>query len=237
MKDGVLVVGGRHNNAQLSEKAKHPIIIPYKHHVTNLIIKHYHLNVGHIGQESVLACLRQQFWIPKGLSAVRQVIRLCIDCQTIKRPPSTRFMADLPRDRTKVYEPPFTSVRIDYFGPFEVKQGKSCVKRWGCLFTCLSVRAVHIEIVLSLNTDAMINALRFISLRGYPKEIRSDCATDFVKADKESKAHIKEWNQQKIGSFCAQKVIKWTFNPPGASHKGGAWERMIKSVVRLNGRY
>ena len=92
--------------------------------------------------------------------------------------------ADLPRDRTEAYEPPFTSVGMDYFGPFEVKQGRSCVKRWGCLFTCLSVRAVRMEIVNSLDTDAMISALRrFISLRGYPKEIRNDCATNFVKAD------------------------------------------------------
>ena len=143
-------------------------------------------------------------------------------------------MADLPRDRTEAYEPPFTSVGIDYFGPFEVKQGRSRVKRWDCLFTCLSVHAVHIQIVHSLHTDAMINALRrFISLRGYPKEIRSDCATNFVKADKELKACLEEWNQQKIGSFCAQKGIKWIFNSPGASHMGGAWERMIKSVRQI----
>ena len=87
-----------------------------------------------MGQESVLASLREQFWIPKGHSAVCQEIRLCIDCQKRKRPPSMQFMADLPRDRTEVYEPPFTSVGIDYFGPFEVKQGRSCVKRWGCQF-------------------------------------------------------------------------------------------------------
>ena len=51
-----------------------------------------------------------------------------------------------------------------------------------------------------------------------------------MKAGKELKACLEEWNQQKIGSFCAQKGIKWIFNPPGASQMGGAWERMIKSV-------
>ena len=93
---------------------------------------------------------------------------------------------------------------------------------------------MHIEIVHSLDTDAMINALRrFISQRGYPKEIRSDCGTNFMKANKELKANIEEWNQQKIGTFFAQKGIKWTFNPPSASHMGGAWERLIRSVRQI----
>ena len=132
------------------------------------------------------------------------------------------------------YEPPFTSVGVDYFGPLEVKQGRSRVKRYGCIFTCLNVPAVHIEIAHSLNTDSMINALRrFTSVRGYPKEIRSDCGTNFTKADKELKARIKEWNHQKIGNFCAQKGIEWNFNPPEASHMGGAWERMISSVRQI----
>ena len=54
-----------------------------------------------------------------------------------------------------------------------------------------------------------------------------------MKADKELKANIEEWNQQKIGTFCAQKGIKWTFIPPSASHMGGAWERLIRSVRQI----
>ena len=53
------------------------MILPYKHHVTNLIIKHHHVAVGHMGQESVLASLRERFWILKGRSAVRRVVRTC----------------------------------------------------------------------------------------------------------------------------------------------------------------
>ena len=64
-------------------------------------------------------------------------------------------------------EPPFTHVGVDYFGPLYVRQGRSNVKRYGCLFTCLAVPAVHIEVVHSLDTDGFINALRrFVSLRG-----------------------------------------------------------------------
>ena len=134
-------------------------------------------------------------------------------------------MADLPELMVVPEKPPFTFVGVDYFGPLEVKQGRSRVKRYGCLFTCLTTRAVHIEIAHSLDTDSMINALRrFISVRGYPEQIRSDQGSNFTKADKELKEAVEEWNQHKISNFCRQKKIEWIFNPPSASHMGGAWE-------------
>ena len=210
------------------------MILPYKHHATDLVIRHYHEVAGHMGQESVLALLREKYWVLKGRSAVRRVVRLCVDCQRRKRPTCEQFMADLPSDRVTANDPPFTSVGVDYFGPVQVKQGRSHVKRYGCIFTCLNTRAVHIEIAHSLNTDSMLNALRrFISLRGRPRNIRSDCGTNFTKADKELKANMEEWNKSSIENFCTQRGIDWVFNPPGVSHMGGAWERMIRSVRQI----
>ena len=135
------------------------------------------------------------------------------------------MIANLPQDRLKAYEPPFTYVGVDFFGPIEVKQKRSRVKRYECLFTCFNTRAVHIEIAHSLNTDSMLNALRrFVSLRGCPRELRSDCATNFTKSDKELAGSIEEWNRLNIENFCTQKGIDWIFNPPGASHMGGSWK-------------
>ena len=112
-------------------------------------------------------------------------------------------MADLPELMVVPEKPPFTFVGVDYFGPLEVKQGRSRVKSYGGLFTCLTTRAMHIEIAHSLDTDSMIKALRrFISIHGYPEQIRSDQGSNFPKADKELKEAIEEWNQHKISSFC-----------------------------------
>lgn len=36
-------------------------------------------------------------------------------------------MADLPKERITPDEPPFTNVGVDFFGPFEVKRGRSTV--------------------------------------------------------------------------------------------------------------
>ena len=234
LRNGLLSVGGRLESAPIDEDLKHPFILPSHHHVTELLIPYHHSKVGHLGQESVLSSLRERFWVEKGRSAVRRTLKKCLDCQRRKTPTGEQFMAKLPEDRVTPHEPPFTFVGVDYFGPIEVQQGRSRVKRWGCLFTCLTVRAIHVEVAHSLNTDFMIKALRrFINLRGHPKEIRSDCGSNFTKADKELKDAVDEWNQQRISGFCTQRGIEWIFNPPGANHMGGPWERMIRSVRKI----
>ena len=55
-------------------------------------------------------------------------------------------MADLPPDRIIPDHPPFTSVGVDCFGPFILKRGRAMAKRYGVLFTCLTMQAVHIEV-------------------------------------------------------------------------------------------
>ena len=55
-------------------------------------------------------------------------------------------------------QPPFSSVGIDYFGPILVKVKRSTDKRYGCVLTCLAMRAIHIEIAYDLGTDSFIQA-------------------------------------------------------------------------------
>ena len=157
--DGILRVGGRLRNAPVSEDAKHPILLPKRHHVTDLIVRKYHEELAHAGREHVLASIRERFWIVKGRVAVRRVLRECFKCRRRSAPSGEQIMADLPPERLTPDRPPFTFVGIDYFGPIMVKQKRSHVKRYGCLFTCMALRPVHIEIAHSLDTDSFIDAL------------------------------------------------------------------------------
>ena len=87
-------------------------------------------------------------------------------------------MSDLPQERLLPDLPPFTNTGVDYFGPLEIKRGRAVVKRWGVIFTCMTSRAVHIEVANSLDTSSCINALRrFISSRRQVKRLRSDNGT------------------------------------------------------------
>ena len=231
---GLLVIGGRLGKSSLSDMAKHPVILPKSHHIVNLIVKHFHEVSGHSGKEHTLSLIRMRYWIVNARSVVRKVINNCVICRRCYAAPLQQKMSDLPKDRVTPGDPPFTYTGVDLFGPFEVKRGRSLLKRYGCIFVCLTIKAVHIEVTSSLETDSFINALlRFISRRGQPIEIRSDNGTNFVGADRELRKSIKEWNQTRIAGFLAQREIKWSFNPPAASHMGGIWERQIRSIRRI----
>ncbi|XP_077967741.1 uncharacterized protein LOC144421973 [Styela clava] len=113
--------------------------------------------------------------------------------------------------------------------------GRSNVKRWICVFTCLATRAVHIEVVYSLETSSFIQALfRFLHRRGSTtKQIVSDNASTFVGAEKEFRTGIRRWNKQQIHDCFCQKGVEWKWNPPASSHQGGVFERMIRSMRKI----
>ena len=141
-------------------------------------------------------------------------------------------MADLPQTRLHADDAPFSNTGVDCFGPFQVKRGRLTVKRYGCIFTCMTMRAIHLEILHSLDSDSFINALRrFIARRGQPRTIISDNGGNFVSANKELLASAEE--TKKISDEMLKRQIEWRFNPPHASHMGGAWERQIRSVRKV----
>ena len=168
--------------------------------------------------------------------AVKSVLRGCFDYKRRQAPLGEQQMADLPTDRVTPVKPPFTFVGVDCFGPFVVRRGRSHVKRYGVLFTCLSIRAIHLEVAHRLDTDSFINAMRrFIARRGQPEEVRSDNGGNFVRGERELREAIEGWNQNKIGEFLLQRNVRWKFNPPGGSHHGGVWECCIRTVRKVMG--
>ncbi|CAH8681695.1 unnamed protein product [Schistosoma rodhaini] len=234
MINGLLCVGGRLQISSWPESRKHPIILPSKHKVTNLILQYYHILEGHVGATQVTATVREKFWVLRGGVAMRRVIKDCVYCKRRNARPIQQLMAPLPPSRIEDGAYPFLSVGVDYFGPIMVKHGRSIEKRYGCVFTCLRLRAVHLEVAYSFTTDSFIMALmRFISRRGYPKEIYSDNGSNLVGAERELRKCLQNWVQERIHSDLLRKGIDWHFSPPAASHWGGVWERMIRSVRRV----
>ena len=140
----IICVGGRLRNAPISDEAKYPLVVPKIHHVVDLIVTYYHNMCGHSGREHTLALIRQRFWLVKGRSVVSRVIRQCIDCRKHTATPGHQQMADLPVHRVRPDLPPFSYVGIDFVGPYMVIRGRGQANRYGCVFTCLVLRAIHI---------------------------------------------------------------------------------------------
>ena len=229
--ENILRVGGRLKYGKIPYAAKHQIVLPSSHYAVQLLVKLLHVESRHVGREHLLSIIRQEFWIIKGRRLVASIISKCLTCKMNKAQPSQTKMADLPTDRIAIAEPPFFNTGVDYFGPILVKVLRSQVKRWGCIFTCLSTRAIHLEVAPSLQTDDFLNVLRrFINRRGCPKTIRSDCGTNFKGANNFFKQENELMNTTDIQHYATQNNIEWIFNPPEAPHMGGAWERLIRSV-------
>lgn len=233
-QDGILRVGGRIRHADLPFQEKHPLILPKRGHVTDLVIRHHHVKSHHQGRGITHASIRSSgVWIISGNSAVGHHISKCVKCRRYRGAPQAQKMADLPADRLEE-NPPFTYSAVDYFGPFYIKEGRRELKRYGVLFTCMSSRAVHLETAASLTTDSFLSAYRrFIGRRGPVRQLRSDQGTNFVGASNELKVALSEMNQDTLKKEMARTSCDWIvfkMNVPYASHMGGAWERQIRTV-------
>jgi hypothetical protein len=229
---GLLRVGGRLKHGP-EGVGKHPILVPHKHHIAGCIALECH-NVAHLGTEWVTGTLRQKYWITKIRTVVKSVSRKCITCRKLFAPPCAQLMSDLPVERLEPYKVPFTYTGVDCFGPFSIKQGRSELKRYGCIFTCLNTRAVHLEILHSLDTDSFLNAFRrFTARRGPAVKMFSDNGTNFVGGRNELVKSLTELDQSKIADEIVKQGIEWHYNPPTASHIGGVWERLIRTVRKV----
>jgi hypothetical protein len=235
---GILRVGGRLSNSELTHDQKHPILIPYKSYLTQLVIQEAHLNHFHAGPQLLHSVVLSRYWIIRSRDAVRNFIRTCVICCRHKAKTLQAVMSDLPSFRI-IQIRPFSKCGVDYAGPFLIRplqpRSKVTLKAYVSVFICPVTRAIHLELVSSLSSDAFIAALRrFMSRRGKPTDIYSDCGTNFVGANKEMKELLKMFSSHahnsQISDHLSIQGINWHYNPPSAPHFGGLWEAGVKSM-------
>ena len=232
--DGVLRVGGRLNRLNIPENVKHPVILPRNHPITAMILQWIHRKNGHVGPDHILVLLRNKYWVLSARTAINMMMHRCFFCKVRRAKQQFPFMADLPPCRAAVGEPPFSQCGVDLIGPLLVKQGRKRIKRWIVLFTCMTVRCVHLEVVENSETDAFINSLRrFVNRRGCPSKMYSDNGSNLRGTATELKEMIESLDKRAIKDFATSFSIDWQFNPPKAPHMGGAWERLVRTVKKV----
>ena len=166
-----------------------------------------------------------------GVTTVRSYLTNCFTCKLLRQHRAEQIMSQLPEFRVKSLEAVFSSVSLDYAGPYMTKRGRSTEKSWAAIFVCNFTSAVRIELVEYMETTAFLNCLkRFLSLTGNQKKhIRCDQATTFVGA---KNALSKSGSGTTITSL-NEKRIEWNFSTPAASHRKSTVERQIRTFKKV----
>ncbi len=203
------------------------------------MVESEHRRLLHAGTATLMAILGDSFYIPALRNFLKGISRSCPACQRAYSSSIQQPMGLLPSVRTTP-APPFTYTGLDFAGPFLVRRGHVrkpvLIKTYVCLFVCLSVKAVHLELCADLSTEEFLAALRrFCGRRGKPVAIYSDNGKNFVGANNALMdiRQLLSRSSQSLSHFCGESAISWNFIPPLTPHFGGLWEAGVKSMKTL----
>ncbi|XP_023314646.1 uncharacterized protein LOC111693641 [Trichogramma pretiosum] len=234
-REGIIRLGGRLQNSPLSFGERHPVILPGSCEIVRRLISGIHKLTLHGGVQLMLSQLHREYWITGARRIVVGLYRDCVKCARYRAQTGRQQMAPLPAERL-IPQRPFASTGLDYAGPVSVLfsrgRGAKSTKGYVAIFVCLVVKAVHIEIVSDLTTDAFLAAYaRIVARRGVCTRIYSDNATTFKKASTELARMFTEASDfySTVTERLASRGTEWTFIPPRAPHFGGLWEAAVKS--------
>ncbi|GFW60110.1 integrase catalytic domain-containing protein [Trichonephila clavipes] len=179
--------------------------------------------------------IRMQFWPINGKGIARKTVHDCIACFRQKPTGVDQLMGNLPSERVTP-SAPFLNSGVDFCGPFQIKfknQRKGIFSKvYVAIFVCLATKAIHLEAVTDLTTEAFIAALkRLCARRGRISTLMSDNATNFKGAAAELNRFIKLIcnKNETLANYFASEAIQWKFIPPRSPNFGGLWEAGVKS--------
>ena len=229
---GIWRCGGRLRNADILNMAKHPILLNKDHHLTTLIVRDCHERVMHGGVKATMTELRSRYWIIRGRHLIRKILHKCTICRRYQGKSYTSPPAPpLPPFRVKEAQP-FSFTGVDFAGPLYVRDttASGASKVWICLYTCCATRAIHLDLVPDLTTEAFIRCFkRFSARRGVPVRMISDNAKTFKSAANLVREMVEDPG---VTDFFGIRGVQWMFNVERAPWWGGIFERMIQTAKR-----
>ena len=233
MDNGIIRVGDRlAHGYSMTDDQRFPLLVTHRSKLATLAINDAHKRTLHGGPRATVAEMTRQIWVTQSMKKASACIKKCVTCFRFNSGPTQQLMGDLPLSRIEVPERAFSCVGLDFAGPLTFKNGTECVKGYVAVFICFASKAVHLEAVSSLTSDAMVAALRrFIAKRGIPvklspSQIVSDNATNFVGARRD----LNELERVVKAGAQSYHSIEGLFIPPRSPNFGGLWEAAVKSM-------
>ncbi|XP_060804946.1 uncharacterized protein LOC132902740 [Amyelois transitella] len=235
--NNILRVGGRIRHANLNNSKKNPIILSAKNPLTLLLVADAHVKTLHGGIQLMLTFLRERYWIINAKRTVKSCIHRCLICAKQSAATRTQLMGDLPKERVTPARP-FCNSGVDFAGPYQVLmskgRGAKTSKSYISIFICMATKAIHLELVGDLTSEAFIGAFkRFVARRGKCTNLWSDQGRNFIGANKELALEWKEAKLEFEGEISEKLALdgtQWHFIPAHSPTFGGLWEAGVKSL-------
>ena len=235
---GTIRVGGRLQRSSLPMTQKNPIILAASDVLTKKLFQHFHFQLGHCGPSLLLTHSANFLYTMGARRLARTVCSQCVTCRRAARKMGPQLIGQLPASRVEP-NAVFYNTGLDLAGPYEVRTSHTrkpvFEKGYMIIFVCFATKAVHLELVMSMNTESFVAALeRFISRRGLPGHIHSDNGKNFDGARNElHKLYTMLQNKETqnfVQSYLLDHRIQWHNSPGYAPHFGGIWEAAVKSA-------
>jgi len=229
-RDGILRAKGRLDKCySLSYDKRNPILLPKESHLTELFVWDAHFRCCHLGVKSTLNLIRSSgLWIPHGRAVVKKTLNKCVVCKKINSLPFKQpKFTDFHKDRAN-FVLPFRNTGVDFTGALNVQYGDKVKKFYMLIFTCLNIRAVHLELLPDMSTDSFLLAFkRFCNSQIVPSVLYSDNASTFLKAG----SILSNLSLDcALSAFLIQHSIRHKTIPLYSPWVGSLWERMIRVV-------
>uniref|UniRef100_A0A8D9AEK0 Integrase catalytic domain-containing protein n=1 Tax=Cacopsylla melanoneura TaxID=428564 RepID=A0A8D9AEK0_9HEMI len=224
--NGILILKGRFVEMKVDGENPFPILLPRKDHLTDIIVLDIHVKCFHVGVNQTLATLRNDYWLTSGRTEIKRILKSCDTCKMFNsKPYATPEFSSFPNYRLQK-NLAFTYSAVDYFGPLYVKDGKSKSRSiWCLLFTCLTTRAIHLELVDSeSSSDLLLAFRRFLARTGGCKSLLSDNAAQFQLLQKTFQ-HM--YSDNDSHGILNENKIDFRFTPALSPWAGGCFERLI----------
>ena len=197
-KYGLMQLRGRFANSSLVYEEQHSVIFRSKDcsYFTRLIVLDAHEATMHHGIETTLARIRENYWIVKGRKTVKEIIRKCVICTRNQgQPVRLSSSPDLPEYRVDHMAYAFLFTGLDFAGPLFVRDGLKSSKCYILLLTCVSSRAIRLELVTDMSIYGFSRVFkRFMARRGVPNKVISDNFKTFKSSEEKSLCYFKALN-------------------------------------------
>ena len=232
----LLKIGGRLNHTNLPDYQKNPIILSAQDPFAKLLFRHYHQKLGHCGPSALLAHAANVYHVVGGRKLSRSICSMCVICRKAAVKASSQLLGQLPSARV---EPNYVFLHtgMDFAGPFLIKKGHTRrpveIEANLAIFICFVTKAVHLELVSDMTTQAFLAALdRFVDRRGLPLHLYSDNGPNHTGAKNKLSRFYSLVNstecQNAIHSYAFDYKITWHNSPQRAPYFGGFGRQLLK---------